>query len=127
MSPKKKWKAPELDVVFDVPVHGVKRVRGSGTYDTKYSRLLYNAYFYSDGACDETTVVGGKRKSPVKFSTKAPAGSTSAEILPAEWPSILKQHGAEKVHSAIAKLYSAANFSSCSCSSSSSSTSTGKE
>ena len=112
--------------MFDVPVHGVKRARGSGTHDTKNSRLVHNAYFYTAGACNAITVFGGKRKSSVVFSTKAPAGSASAELLPAEWPSILKQHGAEKVHRAIAKLYNAVSFSSCS-SSSSSSTSTGKD
>ena len=122
MPPKKKVKAPELDVVLDGPLHGVKRVRGSGTYDPKNSRLVYNACFYSDGACDETTEVGGKRKTSVNFSTKAPAGSASAELLPAEWPSILKMCGAEKVRSALANLYSAASFSS----SRSSSTNTGK-
>ena len=131
MPPKKKLKAPKLDVVLDDPLHGVKRVCGSGTYDPKKSRLVYNACFYRDGACKDTAVVCGKRKSTVVFSTKASASSASAEILPAEWPSILKQHGAEKIHSAIAKLFSAASFSSSSSSSSSSSTSsstsTGKD
>ena len=108
MPPKKKWKAPELDVVFDVPVRGVKRVRGSGTYDTKYSRLIYNAYFYSDGACDEITVVGGKRKSPVIFSTKAPVGSDKTELPSAEWPTILEQHDESVVRIAIKKLRVAA-------------------
>ena len=88
MPPKKKVKAPELDVVLDGPLHGVKRVRGSGTYDPKKCRLVYNAYFYtsSDGACDETTEVGGKRKS-------TPAGSANAELPLAEWPSMQRTWG----------------------------------
>ena len=35
MPPKKKGEVPELDVVLDGPLHGVKRARGSGTYDPK--------------------------------------------------------------------------------------------
>ena len=36
--------------------------------------------------------VGGKRRSTMYFSTKAPAGSDKTELPPAEWPSILEQH-----------------------------------
>ena len=86
MPPKKKVKAPELDVVLDDPLHGVKRVRGSRTYNPKNSRLVCNACFYSDGACDETTEVGGKRKS-------TPAGSASAELPLVEWPSMQRTWG----------------------------------
>ena len=108
MPPKKKVEVPELDVVLEDQLHGVKRVRGKGQYDPKKKRLVYNAYFYSDEYSDATVDVGGKRRSTMYFSTKAPAGSDKTELPPAEWPSILEQHDERLVHIAIKKLRVAA-------------------
>ena len=108
MPPKKKPEVPEMDVVLEDQLYGVKRVRGKGTYDPKNKRLVYTAYFYSDECSEKTVEVGGKKRSMMIFSTKAPAGSDKTELSPSEWPSILEEHDERLVHIAIKKLRVAA-------------------
>ena len=101
MPKKRKW---AVDIEVD-GLHGVQRVKGSGTYQAAQKRLSFTSSFYSDREGSETFAVGGRKKISFTLSTCIPESNPKSEFHQDDFQKIIDNEAQTVVRKLITKLH----------------------